>query len=117
MGDPRGEVMPRGRSGIGEVPDPGLPVDEEIEDRMSQVRHVCGRYDGSRRSPHRVTRSHVAQRVINEVAAIPRAEERACADNQRVRIGARYTPFGFRFALSIEARGRKRVLLDIGRPS
>src|SRR5690606_25820262 len=81
-GAPR-QLDPGHRFAIGEMPDPALTVDQQVQACMHQVRHV-GRGDGEvARRIEGLACAQCTQQHGHEVVLVPRAEERAGAHHQR----------------------------------
>ena len=94
--------------------DPALAIQEQIERRVAQVRYVRRRNDALAcvKDP---SAANGPQHGRYEIVTVPRAEEGAGANDQRLWRLMLELPFGFGFGVAIDSQGGGAIRLDIRR--
>src|SRR4051812_37792694 len=108
------ELGPRRRALVRQVPESMLAVDREIQAGVHEIGHVGGRDDRVGVGADLASLGERPERQGHEVVLVPRSEERARADDERLGVGVEDAIFGLELRASVDAERRRRVVLVIG---
>ena len=98
------------------MPEAALAVDEQVERRIDQMRHVGWRHACIGRRDERLASTQRAPKRAQESGVVPRAKERAGADDQCIRQQSEHASLRLRLALAVEIDRLGLVFFGDGRP-
>src|SRR4051812_14968795 len=114
LGKQPGEAVPADLALVGEMPQPGLAVDQEVERGMAEIGNEGRRDEGARAGAHPLAAAEPIERLPGEIVDVPGAEKGAGADDQRRSAGLLDRAFGRGFAGAVDAGRARRIAFTAG---